>query len=226
MTQDRVTPLDSLLLQFPRMLDPEGGCVWNRQQTHRSLVPYLIEEVYELVEAIETGDRDGMLEELGDVLYQLVFHAELAASEPGEGFDLQDVARAVTDKMVRRHPHVFADVSAPTVERVLEVWNEAKSAEKRERRSVLEGVPRALPALALADKLLGRAARVGIDPVRSPSERLGTDAAAPTAEAELGDALLALVATARERGLDAEQVLRDRLRELEAEIAGAESPTT
>lgn len=220
------TALDTLITEFARLRDPETGCVWNRQQTHRSLVRYLLEEVHELIDAIEQDDRDGMLEELGDVLYQLVFHADLASTTPGEGFDLQDVAAQVTEKMRRRHPHVFGDAHAPTVEAVLEVWNAAKQAEKGHRESVLDGIPRSMPSLLLAEKLLGRAERVGL-PTAVASSRIGAggdtdESDVADAEAELGQTLLTLVADARARGLDAERALRGALRDLEARIATAE----
>lgn len=227
------TALDTLIADFSRLRDPETGCVWNRQQTHRTLVRYLLEEVHELIDAIEQDDRDGMLEELGDVLYQLVFHADLASTTPGEDFDLQDVAAQVTEKMRRRHPHVFGDAHAPTVEAVLEVWNAAKQAEKGHRESVLEGIPRSMPSLLLAEKLLGRAERVGLPaPVASSRVTAGAGGGAGAAgaggsdeadaEAELGRTLLTLVADARSRGLDAERALRGALRDLETQIAATE----
>jgi XTP/dITP diphosphohydrolase len=211
------TALDRLAAEFSRLRDPVDGCVWNREQTHASLVPYLIEETYELIEAIETGDRDGMLEELGDVLYQLVFHADIAATTPGEEFDIQDVAAAATEKMTRRHPHVFGDASAPTVDEVLEVWNAAKAAEKTHRSSVLEGIPQGMPSLALADKMLGRAERIGLIDADAPP------AVNVTGEDELGPLLLAIVASARANGLDAERALRTTLRDLQGEIRDAEA---
>ncbi|MET1042683.1 MAG: MazG family protein [Microbacteriaceae bacterium] len=214
------TALDTLVAEFSRLRDPEHGCVWNKQQTHESLVRYLVEETYELVEAIETGDRDGMLEELGDVLYQLVFHADIASTTPGENFDIQDVAARATEKMIRRHPHVYGDASAPTVDEVIDVWTAAKAEEKTHRTSVLDGVPPGMPSLALADKLLGRAERAGL-----------IDANAPAAvnvqnEDELGPLLLAIVASARANGLDAERALRTTLRELQREIREGEPATT
>ncbi|WP_043675256.1 MazG family protein [Clavibacter michiganensis] len=197
------------------VLRAPDGCVWNGGMTHRSLVPYLLEESHELVDAIETDDVPGMREELADVLLQVVFHADIARTE-GEGFDLADVARTATEKMVRRHPHVFGDERADTVEEVLRVWGAAKDREKSTRTSVLDGIPQALPSLALADKLLGRAERIGL-----------VDAGAPAAipvddEDDLGRLLLAVVVSARSRGLDAERALRTTLRSLGAEIRAAE----
>lgn len=187
-------------------------CVWSQQITHRDLVPYLIEESHEVIDAVETGSREELREELGDLLWQVLFHSAVAAQHPDEPFDIDDVARTLTEKMVRRHPHVFADAVATTPEEVLVHWNAAKAAEKRERASVLDGVPPGMPALARAQKVLGRAAKI----VPTP------DAAAAASEQELGEALLALVARAREQGWDAERALRERVRALEAEVRAAE----
>ncbi|MCJ1712007.1 MazG family protein [Clavibacter michiganensis subsp. phaseoli] len=199
------------------VLRAPDGCVWNRGMTHRTLVPYLLEESHELVEAIETDDVPGMREELADVLLQVVFHADIARTE-GEGFDLADVARTATEKMVRRHPHVFGDERADTVEEVLRVWGAAKDREKSARTSVVDGIPMGMPSLALADKLLGRAERVGLLEADAPAAIPVDD------EDDLGRLLLAVVVSARSRGLDAERALRTTLRSLTAEIQGAEIP--
>jgi XTP/dITP diphosphohydrolase len=137
-------------------------CVWTQAIDHDALVPYLIEESYELVEAIETGTRPELVEELGDVLWQVLFHAEIASRAGAEPFDLNDVAQAALDKMVPRHPHVFGDEVATTPEEVMTLWFRAKAAEKSTRTSVLDGIPRGMPALALADKVLSRAGKVGV----------------------------------------------------------------
>ncbi|MCM3779458.1 MazG family protein [Microbacterium hydrocarbonoxydans] len=192
-------------------------CVWSQRITHRDLVPYLIEESHEVIEAVESGTSDDLREELGDLLWQVLFHSAVAAQDPYDPFDIDDVAETLTEKMVRRHPHVFAGDVANTPEEVLVHWNAAKAAEKRTRTSVLDGVPRGMPALALAQKLVGRAAGVGVEPAATES------AAAPSSEAELGDAMIALVALARERGWDAERALRERLRGLEGEVRAAEA---
>ncbi|WP_258131431.1 MULTISPECIES: MazG family protein [unclassified Microbacterium] len=189
-------------------------CVWSQQITHRDLVPYLIEESHEVIDAVETGTRDDLREELGDLLWQVLFHSAIAAQDPDDPFDIDDVALTLTEKMVRRHPHVFAGEVAETPEQVLVHWNAAKAAEKRTRRSVLDGVPRGMPALALAQKVAGRAAGAGVTVEPAP---------APASEAELGDALLALVATARAEGWDAERALRERLRVLEDDVRAAEA---
>jgi XTP/dITP diphosphohydrolase len=190
-------------------------CVWTQQIDHADLVPYLQEEAAELVEAVETGSRADLREELGDLLWQVLFHAEIASRDETDPFDIDDVAETLTEKMVRRHPHVFGDAVATTPEEVLVHWNAAKAAEKRTRTSVLDGVSMHMPSLALAQKMLAKAAQVAVAPA--------PPAAAPASEAELGDVLLALVAQARTAGWDAERALRGRLRELSAEVRAAEA---
>ena len=190
-------------------------CVWTQQIDHRALVPYLVEESAELIDAVEEGTRAELREELGDLLWQVLFHAEIASRDPDDPFDIDDVARGLTDKMVRRHPHVFAGEVAETPEQVLVLWNAAKAAEKHERTSVLDGVSERMPSLALAQKLLGKAAQAAAEVPESVE--------GPASEAELGDALLALVATARANGWEAERALRERLRRLEGDIREAET---
>jgi XTP/dITP diphosphohydrolase len=212
-------------------------CVWTQQIDHRALVPYLVEESAELIDAVEDGSRDELREELGDLLWQVLFHAEIASRDETAPFDIDDVARGLTDKMVRRHPHVFGDAIATTPEEVLMHWNAAKAAEKSARTSVLDGVSERMPSLALAQKLLSKAAQAGVPapttsnqeiPVDTEGETTGLGGAArsqrdeATSEVELGDALLALVATARANGWDAERALRERLRRMERDIRAAE----
>ncbi len=203
--------LDELIAVLEKLRAP-GGCVWDREQTHASLVQYLVEETFELVEAIEAGDRDELIEELGDVLYQVIFHADIAA-EAGE-FTLEDVARHMREKMVARHPHVFGDATASTPDDVVATWEKVKAVEKAHRTSVLEGIPQGMPSLALADKTLGRAAKVGV--VREA-------AVIPSTEAELGEELLAMVVAAKVAGLDAERALREALRTLQEDVRNAEN---
>jgi len=201
--------VDELIAVLEKLRAP-GGCAWDREQTHESLVQYLIEETYELVDAIESGNRDELVEELGDVLYQVIFHADIAA-EAGR-FTLEDVAQHMTEKMIGRHPHVFGDTVADTADDVRANWDKLKDVEKPERTSVLDGVPQGMPALALADKLLGKAHRVGLLDATQPG------AVNVTSEDELGPLLLAIVASAKANGLDSERALRTSLRELQAEI--------
>lgn len=190
-------------------------CVWTQQIDHADLVPYLQEEAAELVDAVEAGTRADLKEELGDLLWQVLFHAEIASRDQTDPFDIDDVAAALAEKMVRRHPHVFGDAVATTPEDVLVHWNAAKAAEKRTRTSVLDGVSMHMPSLALAQKMLGKARQVGVAP-EPPSTP-------PADEAGLGDAMLALVVRAREEGWDAERALRQRLRTLAGEVRQAES---
>jgi len=206
--------LDELIAVLEKLRAP-GGCVWDREQTHASLVQYLVEETFELVDAIEAGTRDELIEELGDVLYQVIFHADIAA-EAGE-FTLEDVAAHMRTKMVARHPHVFGDVTVTTSDDVVATWESVKAVEKAHRTSVLEGIPQGMPSLALADKTLGRAAKVGV---------ARQAAVIPGTEAELGDQLLAMVVAARAAGLDSERALRGALRTLQDEVRAAEAEAT
>ena len=206
--------LDRLVAVMARLRGP-GGCPWDAEQTHGSLIRYLLEETAELVEAVETGDAVGMREELGDVLYQVLFHADLASATPGEGFGIDDVARDTAAKMIGRHPHVFGDAQAADADAVVEVWEAQKRREKADRTSVLDGVPMTMPSLLLAEKLLGRAERVGLE--ARPSREVPAD------EEALGDLLLDTVTAAAARGLDAERALRGSLRRLEGRIRAAEA---
>jgi XTP/dITP diphosphohydrolase len=216
--EDMTDKIDELIAVLARLRAP-GGCAWDREQTHESLVQYLVEETYELVDAIETGNRDALLEELGDVLYQVVFHADIASHTPGEEFDIQDVASHMTGKMIGRHPHVFGDTIAETAEDVVAIWDDLKAVEKPGRTSVLDGIPMSMPALSLASKLIGRARKVGVPTAETPAE--------PTPQAEteevLGAQLLAIVSAATASGLDSERALRNALRGLEHDIRRAEA---
>jgi XTP/dITP diphosphohydrolase len=206
----------SRLLELVAVMDRlRVECPWDRQQTHRSLARYLLEETYETLEAIE-GHREGdgpahLREELGDLLLQVVFHARIASERPAEdgGFDVEDVAGGIVDKLVHRHPHVFAGLKVADAEEVDRNWEALKAAEKQ-RTGLLEGVPPALPALAWADKVLDRLERAG----RAPNLPAGRG---------VGEELLALVARAREEGLDPEQELRDAVRHVVGE-PGREGP--
>lgn len=188
-------------------------CPWDSQQTHRSLVPYLVEESLEVVEAIETGDRDHLCEELGDLLLQVVFHAEIAR-ESADGFDLEQVAAGIADKLVARHPHVFGPATARVDVAELNVtWEQRKAVEKG-RTSVLDGIPDQLSALAKATKIISRARSRSVD-VTMPAK--------PIEPAELGEQVLELVARAQSSGFDAEQAVRDAVRRLEATVLAAEA---
>src|SRR5258706_7106237 len=159
-----VTDALGRLVDLMTRLRAPGGCPWDREQTHASLRPYLLEETYEVLDAIERGDPAGLRDELGDLLLQVVFHAELAR-EAGD-FTVGDVAGAIADKLVRRHPHVFGDVAVRDARDVMRDWHQIKAAERSASRAgggVLAGVPRALPALAHAQKVGDRLAHVGFD---------------------------------------------------------------
>lgn len=198
-------------------------CPWDRRQTHRSLVPYLVEETCEVVEAIEAlpegtvagagAAADHLREELGDLLLQVVFHAELAG-ESEDGFDLDDVAAGVSDKLISRHPHVFAAEEAPAD--LLDVWERRKAQEKG-RTSALQGIPERLSALSRASKIIGRSRSHQV-PLDLPTAEIDADA--------VGAAMLALVARAQASGVDPEQALRDAVRSLEADIRVAETAAT
>ena len=210
MSESTHPELDALIAVMAR-LRGEDGCAWDREQTHESLLKYLIEESHEFIDAVESGDRTHMIEELGDVLYQVLFHADLGAADPDNPFTIEDVARVARDKMVGRHPHVFGDVTADTADEVVANWEKWKAAEKPERTSAFEGLPKGLPALALADKVIGK-----LDESPTTSE-LVTEA---TTEDDLGDLLVAIVSAARANGLDAERALRTAVRRV---IVDAES---
>ncbi len=211
--------LAELVAVMDRLRSP-GGCPWDAEQTHASLAPYALEEAYELVEAIEHDDRAGLREELGDLLLQVVFHARVAAEHADSPFDVQDVAADLVAKLVRRHPHVFADErAAPDDEGRHIAWDRIKREEKA-RASVLDGVPLALGALARAQKLVARAQRAGLTvPTPAPATSAGSSIDAD----ELGAQLFALVVRARAAGLDAEGELRRTTAAWEAHVRAAEA---
>ena len=187
-----------------------ADCPWDAQQTHRSLVQYLIEETAETVEAIESGTVDLLREELGDLLLQVLFHAEIAAESP-DGFDLEDVARGIADKLIARHPYVFAAGEVPSD--LNYSWEQRKAAEKG-RTSVLDGIPEQLSALARANKIISRAR----------SRRVGVDLPdAPVTAEQVGAEILALAARAEAAGVDPDQAVRDALRALERQVVAAET---
>ncbi|WP_292835417.1 MazG nucleotide pyrophosphohydrolase domain-containing protein [Microbacterium sp.] len=231
---DGLTGSDALRAAADTMRAVRDRCVWSQRITHADLVPYLVEETAELIDAVEVGTRTDLREELGDLLWQVLFHAAIAAEDPDDPFDIDDVAAMLSEKMMRRHPHVFADAVATTPEEVLVHWNAAKAAEKHTRRSVLDGISPHMPSLSLSQKLLSRAAalptpaRHAQRPETPAVDRgLGADPVsrghAPETEGELGSALLRLVEVARLRGWDAERALRGAIRLLEGEIRAAES---
>ena len=185
-------------------------CPWDAQQTHRSLVQYLIEETAETIEAIELANQDHLREELGDLLLQVIFHAEIA-SEQTRGFTVEEVARGIADKLISRHPYVFATAVVPVD--LHYTWEQRKADEKG-RTSALQGIPEQLSALARANKIIGKARSRRVE-LALPDE--------PTTAEEVGAQILTLAARAQASGIDPEQALRDAVRVLEAQVRHAES---
>ncbi len=191
-----------------------GGCPWDAEQTHASLVPYLIEEAYEAVEAAESGDADHLAEELGDVLLQVLFHARVAAEAP-DGFDIDDVAGRLVDKLVYRHPHVFGGVEVAGSEAVEANWETLKAAEKPDRDHPLDGIPAGLPDLARARKVVTRLVRADREQwLRERVERAGSDPAGDPG-GTVASRLMAVVLDAREQGIDPSSALRAFLRSVQ-----------
>lgn len=211
------------LVEVMDRLRSPGGCPWDARQTHASLVEYLVEEAYETVEAIDEGDDDGLREELGDLLLQVVFHSRIAQERGDEGWDIDDVAQGIIDKLIRRHPHVFAEAHADSAEVVEANWHALKAQEKG-RSSVTEGIPENLPALLRASKVHSRSASLGDRlPPMSATGQAREYLDSMVSEDQLGDLLLAFVAVGRDRGWDAEGALRQAVRRRIEEIRRAES---
>ena len=227
------------LVQIMARLRGQNGCPWDREQTSESIKPYLVEETYEVLEAIDEEDSEKLKEELGDLMLQIVFHARMA--EESGAFTVSHVLTAISDKLVRRHPHVFGDVKAETAQEVLFNWEQIKQTERRHEKgqaSLLDGVPREMPALLRAHRLQEKASRVGFDwneaqeVLRKVEEELGElkaamrDQAVERVEAELGDLLFALVNLSRFLAVNPEEALRKtiarfiaRFRYIEEELA-------
>jgi XTP/dITP diphosphohydrolase len=196
-----------LVAVMDRLRSP-GGCPWDAEQTHESLVPYLIEETHELVEAIESGDRTHLAEELGDLLLQVAFHSRIAQEHVESPFGIDEVAGGIVEKLVRRHPHVFAEGDATTAPEVAASWEQIKAVEKPHRTSPLDGIPESLPALARANKAAGRLSGAG---------RLDLAEAAAAGD-DLGSRLFTLVLEAQANGQDPEAALRAVVRSLDAQL--------
>ena len=206
-----------LVAVMDRLRSP-GGCPWDREQTHTSLVPFLIEEAHEAAEALEVGERNHMVEELGDVLLQVAFHARVGEEDPSAPFDIDDVAAGIVAKLVRRHPHVFADGDAATPAEVETSWESIKAAERAgstsEDTGLLHGIPTGMPALARATKVVSRVRRAGRTDL--------LDAA--VAGGDPGARLLALVAELTAAGVDPDTALRGALRGLVERVAPPSEP--
>lgn len=201
-------PLRRAVEVMDRLRSP-GGCPWDAAQTHESLTRYLLEETYEVLEAIETGDRALLREELGDLLLQVLFHARIEQEAAVAPFGIDDVATELSDKLVRRHPHVFGNAVAGDPAELNEVW-ERQKVEEKGRTSAVDGVPMNQPALALAAKLVARAQRAGIEPDAADAGAAVPDAV--DAETAIGERLFAVVAAAVAAGVDPEAALRRRAR--------------
>lgn len=223
MTPSEMDKIDALLEIMARLRDPDGGCPWDLEQTYATIAPYTIEEAYEVADAIEQGDMEGLKDELGDILLQVVFHAQMA-KEDGT-FEFADVVRAICEKMIRRHPHVFGDEEQRNAGSVKGRWEEIKAEEKAAKGtvagSILDDVPHALPALSRAVKLQNRAARVGfdwpdtsqvIDKLNEEMLELSAEVAkggdADRLEDEMGDLLFVYANLARHLKVDPEAALR------------------
>ena len=211
-----------LVAVMDRLRSP-GGCPWDAEQTHRSLLPYLLEEAYETVEAVETEDLDGLREELGDLLLQVVFHARLGEEHPDQPWSVDDVAAGIVDKLIARHPHVFAAQGGTdaTAEQLDARWDELKRVEKG-RTSAVDGVPLDQPALALSANLLARAARAGLDVPVADLDGLDVALGPDPSEVKVGSALLAVVARSAAAGVDAEAALRAAARVYADRVRAAE----
>ena len=208
------------MLQVMATLRSPEGCPWDREQDHQTLRFHAVEEVYELLDAIEAGDDHEMVEELGDLLLQVVFHCQLARERGA--FDFEKVCRHLLDKLIRRHPHVFGESQAKTVDAVWAQWEQIKKAEKHgtrhERPSALDGIPKHLPALLRAEKLVKKARKAGLMEV-SVARAQGRKAS----KAVLARELFALAADLQQRGYSAEELLRAEVRRNEKKLRRKEA---
>ena len=210
---------DSQLLRLTEVMDrlrSPGGCAWDAEQTHESLIKYLLEESYEFIDAIESKDRNGMREELGDVLLQVYFHSRIAQDHPTEPFSIEDVAKAIADKLISRHPHVFADVKVSGTDEIIENWEEIKAREKG-RTSAIDGIAMSQPALALVSKIIYRAEKFN-----TPLDLTAYSATERATEESVGQALTSVISWAYANGIDPESALRAKAREMVAQIIKAE----
>jgi XTP/dITP diphosphohydrolase len=208
--------LQRLVEVMDRLRSP-GGCPWDAEQTHESLIKYLLEESYEFIDSVDAKDREGMREELGDVLLQVYFHSRIAQDHPTDPYSIEDVARAIADKLIRRHPHVFEGLQLSGTEEIIDNWEEIKAKEKG-RTSALDGVALAQPALPLVEKLLYRAEKykVNIELTKYQSDK-------PATEESVGEALASIIAWARDNEIDPENALRLYGRQIAEQIKRAES---
>ena len=210
--------INDLLAVMARLRSPTG-CPWDREQDHQTLRFHAVEEVYELLDAIEAGDDHEMAEELGDLLLQVVFHCQLAGERGA--FDFEQVARTITEKLIRRHPHVFGDVKVKNVDQVWANWEQIKRAEKQgtkhERPSALDGIPKHLPALLRAEKLVKKARKARLLAESKTARKIS--------KTELAQQLFGLAEAAQSRGWSAEELLRSETKRRERAWRKAEPKT-
>ena len=206
------------LVEVMDQLRSPGGCPWDAEQTHESLIKYLLEESYEFIDTVAESDRAGMREELGDILLQVYFHSRIAQDHPTDPFSIEDVARVITEKLISRHPHVFGDKKVSGSDEVVANWEEIKAAEKG-RTSALDGVAISQPAISLINKLLYRAEKYGVSVTVPPHH----DESSIATSESVGSALLAVIAWAHKNGIDPEDALRMQSKQLMREIAQQEA---
>lgn len=213
--------MSSELLRLREVMDKlrsPGGCPWDAEQSHSSLLKYLLEESYEFIEAVEDNDRAAMQEELGDILLQVYFHSRMAEEDKSNPFTIEDVANGVVEKLIRRHPHVFSDVKSTSSAEVLENWEAQKAVEKG-RTSVIDGVPLAQPSLPLATKILYRIKKLGTQlPVNKPIS-IPDD----ITQDQFGELLIGLIAQAVEKDIDPDAALRSAAKSLIERIKAQEA---
>jgi len=213
--------MSSELIRLRQVMDKlrsPGGCPWDAEQDHLSLLKFLLEESYEFIEAVEDNDREAMQEELGDLLLQVYFHSKMAEEDKNQPFDIEDVAKGVADKLIRRHPHVFSDTVVSSSSEVLENWEVQKAVEKG-RTSAIDGVPLAQPALSLVSKLLYRASKSNYQLPKTESIKLPDE----MNQDQFGELLLSLISQAVDKGLDPEAALRGAAKTLITQIKSHEA---
>jgi XTP/dITP diphosphohydrolase len=213
------SPVEQLVQVMDQLRSP-GGCPWDAEQTHESLARYLLEETYEALEAMDQGDLGSLREELGDLLLQVVFHARIA-QESDSTFTLNAVAQGVVDKLVRRHPHVFTDLVVTSNEELEANWAKIKEEEKQ-RESVTDGVPQAMPALQLATQLMYRARKSGVDAGNSQVKESLREVIGEVSQEQITALLVATVELAREADIDAESVLRAEMMRYRTKVRESE----
>ena len=213
------SPVDQLVQVMDQLRSP-GGCPWDAEQTHESLARYLLEETYEALEAMDQGDLGSLREELGDLLLQVVFHARIA-QETDSSFSLDAIAQGVVDKLVRRHPHVFSDLVVSSNEELEANWAKIKEEEKQ-RESVTDGVPQAMPALQLATQLIYRARKSGVVAGDSQTKESLREVIGDVNQEQIAALLVATVELAREADIDAESVLRAEMMRYRSKVRESE----